>query len=135
MWLLLLIIGFVLLSIYGWLRFQQSLALWDILRQIEMWPGPLYLAISGAVWGLTGLAAGLGLFFRRSWAANWARGSILFLAVWYWFDRQVLAQSEAARSNQIFMALLTAFVIAYTYLVLRHVDRLRNTKQQTREED
>jgi hypothetical protein len=53
--------GLLGLSIYGWLRFQQSLSLWKILIQIGIWPGPLYLAISGAVWGMLGLIAVLGI--------------------------------------------------------------------------
>jgi hypothetical protein len=120
---LLLLAGLLMLSVYGWLRFQQSLALWEILIQIEIWPGPLYLAISGAAWGTMGLIAVLALFFRLTWAIQYTKVIVLLMAVWYWFDRLVLVQSEAARTNQVFMALLTILAVVYTLAVLRSLQR------------
>jgi hypothetical protein len=120
---LLLLAGLFVLSVYGWLRFQQSLSLWKILIQIEVWPGPLYLAISGAAWGLMGLIAVLALFFRLTWAIQYTKVIVLLMAAWYWFDRLVLVQSEAARTNLVFMALLTILAVIYTFAVLRSLQR------------
>jgi hypothetical protein len=128
--LLLLIFGLLGLSIYGWLRLQQSLALWDILVQIGVWPGPLYLAISGAVWGILGLVAGIGLFLRKNWATRFTQIAILFMAAWYWFDRLVLVRSEAAQTNLVFMGLLTFLAIAFTFAVLRKIERVQKVKEQ-----
>jgi hypothetical protein len=129
-----LILGFLLLSVYGWLRFQQSLALWEVLQEIGIEPGPLYLAVSGAVWGIIGLAVGLGLFFRQAWAAGLARAAVVVLAAWYWFDRLVLIRSEAAQASAPFAALLTVFVVAYTFGVLKFVERAKRAGQPRRED-
>jgi hypothetical protein len=118
-----LILGFLLAAIYGWLRFQQSLMLWDALILIEIWPGPMYLAISGAVWGLVTLVTGLGMLLRQYWAWQAARYVVVTLAAWFWFDRLVLAQSEAARTNQPFMALLTVLVAVFTFGVTKYAIR------------
>jgi hypothetical protein len=45
------------------------------------------------------------------------------MAAWYWFDRLVLVQSEAARTNLVFMALLTILAVIYTFAVLRSLQR------------
>jgi len=124
--LLVLIFAFLLLSLFGWLRFQQSLAMWNILILIEIWPGPFYLAAGGFLWGVIGLVVGLGLFFAKPWATRWSRRVVLLLASWYWLDRLVLVRSEAAQTNVIFMALLTVMVLVYTYFVSMSVDRARN---------
>jgi hypothetical protein len=129
--LLLVIFGLLGLSIYGWLRFQQSLALWDILIQIGIWPGPLYLAISGAVWGMLGLVAGVGLFLRKNWAARFTQAAVLFMAAWYWFDRLVLVKSEAAQANLTFMVLLTILSVAFTFAVLRKIEQIHKVEERT----
>jgi hypothetical protein len=121
--LLLLLAGLSLLSVYGWLRFQQSLALWEILIQIEVVPGPYYLVISGAAWGIMGLIAVLALFSRLTWAIRYTKMIVLLMAAWYWFDRLVLVQSEAARTNLVFMALLTILAVVYTFAVFRSLQR------------
>jgi hypothetical protein len=128
--LLLVIFGLLGLSIYGWLRFQQSLALWDILIRIGVWPGPLYLAISGAMWGILGFAAGIGLFLRKNWAVRFTQIAVLFMAAWYWFDRLVLVQSEAAQTNLVFMVLLTILAVAFTFAVLNKVERITKVKER-----
>ncbi|MEN4041740.1 MAG: hypothetical protein ROW52_14780 [Anaerolineaceae bacterium] len=120
---LLLVLGLFWLSLSGWLRFQQSLALWDVLVRIEISPGPLYLAISGVAWGMLGLAGGLGVFFIKPWAVRWTNALVLFLATWFWLDRLVWVRSEAAQVNNLFMAFMTVAALVYTYVVTRKMAR------------
>jgi hypothetical protein len=122
---LLLVFALLLMSIYGWLRFQQSLILWNTLIEIEVWPGPLYLAISGAAWGMIGIITAIGLFLRQAWAWRLTRFAVFVIAIWYWFDRLVLVQSEAAQSNWAFMALLTLLAFGYTFSVLKRCESIR----------
>jgi hypothetical protein len=63
--LIFLMLGFLVVSVYGWLRLQQSLVLWEILSLIEIRPGPAYLAASGAAWGIVGLVTVIALFFKK----------------------------------------------------------------------
>jgi hypothetical protein len=118
-----LILGFLLAGVYGWLRFQQSLILWDTLILIEVWPGPVYLAISGAVWAMITTAIGFGMLLRQFWAWHAARYAVVFLAAWFWVDRLALTQSEAARTNLPFMALLTVLVVVFTFGVTKYALR------------
>jgi hypothetical protein len=134
--LILLMLGFLVVSVYGWLRLQQSLVLWEILSLIEIWPGPAYLAVSGAAWGIVGLVTVIALFFKKTWAARWTMGAVLFLAAWYWIDHLVLVQSEAAQANRVFTVLVTVFVVLYTFAVMRfryHPMRVETFQSSSRE--
>jgi hypothetical protein len=114
----LLILSLLLVSFYGWMRLQYSVVQWDILIWADVYPGPLYMAISGGVWGILGTVSGLGLFFRQRWAVNLTRASVLVMAGWYWIDRLFLVQSPAARANLTFAIFVTIASLVYTFGVL-----------------
>jgi hypothetical protein len=80
-------LAFLCASILGWLRLIQTLHDWSILVQLGAVPGPFYVAVSGAVWGLAGLPAAWGVWRRTSWSSLTGLGVGLFLAVSFWADR------------------------------------------------
>ncbi len=105
-------------ALEGFLRLQAAVYAWVVLSGIGISPGPLYLAISGAVWGLALLVAAAGLFFRQRWAPAYTRIAALVLALAYWIDRLAFTRSTDAQANWPFMAGVTVFFLAFVFSVL-----------------
>lgn len=113
-----LIAGLLVFSGLGWLRLQQAFAAWDFLLELGLWPGPLYMAAGGALWGLCGLAGGLALWLRRRWAPRLALAAALLITASYWIDRLVFARSAAAQVNLPFAAGATLIGLGFVILTL-----------------
>ena len=108
----------LLASVAGWLRMQQSLVYAGRLAQLEISVPPLYLAISGAVFGIAMLAAGVWLWFGLS-GYRLVVGSVVGLfCVWFWIDRLLLTRNPAAHANNAFILAVTAFFLVFTVAVL-----------------
>lgn len=88
----------LLLSIYaliGWLRFQQTLRYWYYFLEINLWPHPFYLAISGS---LIGIGYSLGALFhlmRLNFTASYLRYLGLLFLLWIWIDRIFVVVRES----------------------------------------
>jgi len=117
-WARVFIAGLLLFSISGWLRLHQAILNWDYLVEIGLRPAPLYLALTGALGGLSGLAAGLSLWLRLRWGVLVAGGVILLWQAWNWIDRLWIASSPAVLANWPFALAATLFILVFTYLVL-----------------
>jgi hypothetical protein len=110
---------FVLLAAAGWLRFQQALSAWSLLASLGVWPGPLYLVLSGAAWGAPGLPAAWGLWLGRKWAARTAWIAAGFYPLSFWLDRLFIARGPGARTGEPFWLGVTLLWLVFVWLVLR----------------
>lgn len=99
------------LSVSGWLRLEQSLARWGALSQAGLLPGPLYLAITGALAGLAGLVAGIALWRRTHTAPGLTLVVWVGWIIWLWVDRLWIARSSAALNNWPFLLGACAFIL------------------------
>jgi hypothetical protein len=104
--------GLLLLSWFGWLRVQQSLSGWQFIQSLEAPPGPLYLALSGALWGLAGLAGAILLWLGWRWSPRLTRAMALFFAISYWADRLGFDRNPSSRVNWPFTLIFNLFLLA-----------------------
>ncbi len=116
LWVLVLVL--LVGALEGFLRLQAAVYTWGVLAVIGITPGPLYLATSGAIWGLALLVAAAGLFFRQRWAPIYSRISAVVLALAYWVDRLAFTHAADAQANWPFMAGVTVFFLAFVFSVL-----------------
>jgi hypothetical protein len=114
----LLVFGFAVLSLSGWLRLQQSLVSWAWLEGGGLTPGPLSLAVTGAVIGLGGLLPAVGLGLRRSWAPAAARLAAVLYGLWYWADRLLLGQNQYTLTGLPFSLAVTAIALGLVFTLL-----------------
>jgi len=115
----LLIIAFALLALSGWQRVAASLAAAYWLTQAGANPGPLYLTISGALWGVVGLLAAGWLFFYGR-AYRWVvLGVALLMFFTYWADRLLVSRADGLGANIGFAILASLFGLGFTAFVLR----------------
>jgi len=108
---------FLAVSLTGWLRLWQAVSEWNLLFELEMRPGPFYLAGGGAIWGLIGLPAVYGLWTGKSWAPLYARLAVVVYLLSYWLDRSMMVIYGEPPSNWVFTLLVSVFVTGFTFWV------------------
>jgi len=118
-WLIILALVFLVLSLMGWLRVREILAVASLLSHTYAFPAPEFLVLTGIVWGLVGLPASAGLFFgwRRADKLTWV-ATALYL-VTFWLDRFLLVRAVEVRANSLFLAGLSGLWVLVTFVVLR----------------
>lgn len=116
LWVLVLIL--LVGALDGFLRLQAAVYAWKVLTDIGIDPGPLYLAVTGGVWGLVLLAAAVGLFFRQRWAPRFTRVTVVVLALAYWIDRLAFSHSADTQVNWPFTLAATLILLAFVFSVL-----------------
>jgi hypothetical protein len=107
--------------IYGLLyltRFYQAIRDWEFLRELLPF-SPLYLVISGFLWGIIGLSLFWGLWRGKSWAPKCSLFSILLFLGYYWSDRLLMPHYSGRNENTLFCLGASLFVCAYGVFVLR----------------
>ncbi|MEN6524003.1 MAG: hypothetical protein ABFD14_09805 [Anaerolineaceae bacterium] len=116
----LVMVTFLLLlaSIAGWLRLQQAIAYWDRLITYQMNVPPLYLAISGAVFGIVMLLAVIWLWFGLPNYRSVTAVAVISFSLWYWIDRLTLTRNMATQANWLFALFITLFLWIFTFAVL-----------------
>jgi hypothetical protein len=100
------------------LRLQATLYAWDVLTHLGLQPGPLYAALSGAIWGLVSLVAAMGLLLRQRWASVFTRFGAAGLALFYWVDRLLFTHSADGQINAPFAAGVTVVMVFFAFGVL-----------------
>ena len=105
-------------ALAGFLRLQAALYSWDVLIQVGLQPGPLYPALSGAVWGLISFTGAVGLVFRQRWAPIFTRFGAAGMALGYWIDRLFFTRSSDAQINAPFAAGATIVLVFFAFGVL-----------------
>ncbi len=121
----LLLLGYGFFSLVGWMRCIASLVSWYWLSYSGVWPGPLYLTVTGALWGLAGLTAVIWLWLRRRWVGLAGLAVALFLALTYWINYALTARFLAGGTNLPFALLVTLLGLAFVIVTLHPLDELR----------
>jgi hypothetical protein len=114
----LLVLGLLVVSGYGWLRFEQAVLYWDLIANLDLPVGSIYFALAGFAWGAGGLVLAVALWFRRDWAPRWTRIGMAVIAASYWIERLWLYRSAESRYNLVFALVLSAFALGLGFLIL-----------------
>ncbi len=117
-WVRLLALCFLASALLGWLRCGQAVASWRVLNEMGFWPGPLYLALTGAAWGVVGLLAGAGLWFSTAFSRGFARLAAVFLPATFWADRAWFSGAADRFSNGEFLLGATAIWLVFAFWTL-----------------
>lgn len=117
-WVSLLAGIFLLLSILGWIRLQQAVAYWGLLEQLGAWPGPLYIAVGGILWGIAGLVPAWGLWSASRWGARAAWIAAPVFPLTYWADRLWFSPGAGPFASWPFVLAVTAAWLVFVFAVL-----------------
>ena len=111
----LLAVGVLTLAGINLLRFAVSLqqrAFLSSLLPLE----PLYLTISGLVWGLLGLLLAWGLWSGLSWAVRTTQVAVLVYSTYFWLDRIFLANG-AGRNWLFALAVNLSLLVVVSWIL------------------
>lgn len=86
---------FLLVSIFHFLKFIQTIRNIDLLRSLPLAVSPFYLAADGLGWGLTGLILAWGVSKGQSWSSPAAIVLSLLYSLFFWADRIWIAEPES----------------------------------------
>lgn len=112
-------VAIYLLIIYagiGWLRLYNALRFSDYLTSLGLWPGPLYMAVSGGMIGLGFSCACLLMLVRHRHAAAAVRLVCVFFLTWFWADRIWLSDPQSflnLLAISLAISLATLVLMAY----------------------
>ena len=113
-----LVLCWVCVAFYGWVRLYTSIEQWRWLQYLDIHPGPLYFAITGTIIGIIGMAITVVLWLRKPWAARYTIAAGVILAVWFWLDQLIFTVSQTAKANWPFLAAVTVFSLLYNVIVI-----------------
>lgn len=121
-----------ILIVWNAIRLGASIVNWDLLADFAPCPGPAYIAGSGFIWILCGLATCI-LLHRRNPRAHLATAAFaITYVIWWWADRLILQQQ--AQANWAFSLALTGIVIILTIILIFHRTTIAYFRQRERHE-
>jgi hypothetical protein len=113
-----LLCGMVLIvAVMNLVRLEQSLVDWKFLETI-LPVSPVYLSVTGLVWGMLGMLAAWRLWQGQIWARWFGLVYIVLFSVYYWVDRLFLPGYPGRNSNWLFSAVMNFLVIALSVWIL-----------------
>jgi len=110
------------IALTGWLRLSGALRNFNYLREIRLFPGPTYIAISGGVRAFLFTAAFVLLFLRARSALFFTRSIAAAYLLWMWVDRIFLGTREAFRFYLASTLLISAFMLFFAFALLQPRD-------------
>jgi hypothetical protein len=112
-------------ALIGWLRLAEVLNNWDYLLELNIWPRPLYFAITGTLIGAGFTLALVFLLLKCKFGGRFNRILGGVFLVWFWADRIWFSLRDAF-FNQLFVAfLITAITLIWMFLLTQKTDLQR----------
>src|SRR4030042_1684814 len=103
----LLTLGVLILTVINLIRFVLSIRYWGFLAG-RMGVSPVYLTLTGFVWGVSGLFVLWGLWKAKNWAPRLMQAVALTYALYFWLDQVFLVDHPVSGAGGARQALLPA---------------------------
>jgi len=115
------------LSAWNGLRLWTSLAWHNVLDEFSAQPSSTVIAVSGAIWMVTGIILIWGIWQKKAWAANLLIGASAGYSIWYWSERFIW---QTPHPNWLFAVIvnlaLLVFIQYTTKLLTREAHERKN---------
>ena len=105
------------LSAWGLLRFAGAMRWWDVLYENEARLSPMYLSITGAGWGVTGIVLLWSIFAIKRWVHLAIPISVSVWLVEYWIERIFF---QGLRPNLPFAIIASVLFLIVTWIIAFH---------------
>jgi len=113
----------------GWLRLHGALTFQDYFTTLNIWPRPIYLAISGGMIGVSFTLAVLLILFNCRYANKYARWLAIVFLTWFWVDRIWLSVREAFFNQLEIGLLITLVTLFWAFILIRRNDLRQEPKE------
>lgn len=102
-------------SLLHFARLALSFGLPALPLTVPLW----YLTITGAIWGVLGVAIVLGFLLRKPWTTHTLRwGSVAYI-LWYWMDKLLLVRADYPRGSWPFSLIISMCALAFIFWSLQ----------------
>lgn len=102
------------LSAWGVIRSVAALRWWDVLYEFDSSLSPLYLLLTGVVWGIGGVVLLWSMWSARTWSRVAVIASVLFWLAEYWLERLFF---QSPRANLPFAVVLSVLLVVVTFAI------------------
>lgn len=109
--------GVLIIACLNLVRFVQAIQQWFFLQGLPV-ASPLYIALSGLIWGMAALILGWGIFKRAGWAVAFSRLGVLAYWGYVWLDRWLIQQSPDRWTNLPFKLGMTILLGGWIFWYL-----------------
>jgi uncharacterized membrane protein (DUF2068 family) len=99
-------------------RLEQALQNRVFYTRMTEKPIAVYLAVSGAVWCIVGVASGIGLWRNESWSFWLCGFGTGIFTVWFWLERLLMHRNTASLANWLFDAIFNLVIVLFIYSTL-----------------
>jgi len=118
-----------LYALVGWLRLQQALLFWYYFLELDLWPHPLYFAVSGGVIGAGYSLALIFHFVRFKYTAQIIRVLGILLIIWIWVDRIWIGIRDAFTSLLPITIIITGCTLGLDLLFIRRIEYIKKSEE------
>jgi hypothetical protein len=108
------------LSAWNALRLWTALAWHNVLDEFSAQPSSTIIAISGAVWMVTGIILIWGIWQKRAWAAKLLLGASAGYTIWYWSERLIW---QTPHPNWLFAVIVNLALLVFILFTTRSLTR------------
>lgn len=116
-------------ALIGWLRLYESLNFWHYLLSLNLWPRPMYMAITGGAIGfLFSLAIILSLFKSR-FAPRFSRWLGIIFLIWFWLDRIWFSTRDAFFNQLVISVMISVITIFWVFILIKKKDYFWKNKE------
>ena len=100
-------------------RFGAALAEWSFLASLSLSVPPLYLAVTGLIWGSVGLVLYPGLWFGKPWAKKAVFVAAPVYGLYYWLEQLFIMDSPLRNANWPFQIFFSIGLLVIAFWVMR----------------
>jgi len=108
------------LSAWNGLRLWTALAWRNALDEFSARPATTIIAISGAVWMITGIILIWSIWQKKAWAAKLLIGVAAGYSVWYWSERLI---AKTPHPNWLFAVIVNLALITFILFTTKRLTR------------
>ncbi len=112
-------LGWALLAAFFGIRIQQTVRYWSLLMSWHVYPGRVYLLLTGIILFLICISICILLLLKRGDALWWVSRLSLLIVIWLWMDQLLLSHISDRFENLPFLAGGTFLYICWTILFFR----------------
>jgi hypothetical protein len=99
-------------------RSGTAIHTWDFLTTLQLNVPNIYFVVTGLIWSVVGVLLIFGLLTKKRWSIRLGRAVIILFAVYYWFDRLLIAERVSIISRWQFTLGLTFLLVIIAFWIL-----------------
>jgi hypothetical protein len=108
----------LLVGLYHLLKLSQTILQWDILSSLPLMISPVYLAIQGLVWGITGPVIFWSLWTGKNWGRWFCLTAVLIYTAAFWIDLIWISEPTVLKNRWGVNLILSILGLGGSYIFL-----------------